>query len=323
MEEIIRLERNWQKKTGINYEILNIQTHEFVLEDIIINQGMIPQYRQHYMMEVLTGGRINEELTDTQQRIIKRTLMAHLMLLIYMIIPEDPHEYDKTTIPYKGDKLQIVTQDLEQGKLVARIVKENKIWYTNIRHLIESLTLTQLTQYNIGLGSATHRTQAQKQKAQEYVKKVINEAKGIKIFPDGSIDPRGKKITQECGGYGLVIIDQQQKVITQLHNKVKTKDSQITEIEGVTAAMEWINNNKHKIKEQNYNILCDCKNVVNYINQIYATPYKYAEKIQKIKQLMTAVQNHGSQIILWWIPGHTDNKWNDIADALAKRAAAQ
>lgn len=50
------------------------------------------------------------------------------------------------------------------------------------------------------------------------------------------------------------------------------------------------------------------------------TPYKYRNIHQHIQeQLHTTLQE--TTIEIQWIPGHTNYKWNELADKLAKKAA--
>ena len=75
---------------------------------------------------------------------------------------------------------------------------------------------------------------------------------------------------------------------------------------------------KHK---NSYTILCDCKNAINYIKEIYKPPLKYTPTINKIQGTRIQLQNKNITTQLLWIPGHTNNKWNDLGDSLAKKAA--
>ena len=52
-------------------------------------------------------------------------------------------------------------------------------------------------------------------------------------------------------------------------------------------------------------------------------PIKYAQICQEIQEELHAARANYIQIHLDWIPGHTDNPWNDRADVLAKLGAAQ
>ena len=65
----------------------------------------------------------------------------------------------------------------------------------------------------------------------------------------------------------------------------------------------------------------DCRNAINYINNRYKTPYKYAKAIQATRENTVAAKHAGVNFNFVWIPGHTNYRWNEEADALAKEAA--
>lgn len=62
-----------------------------------------------------------------------------------------------------------------------------------------------------------------------------------------------------------------------------------------------------------------CK--INYILNTYNLPFKYTNIVFEIKKLLNKLNNININIKFHWIPGHTNNKWNDKADFLAKAAA--
>ena len=113
-----------------------------------------------------------------------------------------------------------------------------------------------------------------------------------------------------------------QKELHKIIGKIDTKDPQRAELEGVKIALDYIKN-KHPIitNNNNYTILCDYKNVVNYINKKYNVPKQYAEKIQQVTETLHLLKHKDLNIQIKWIPGHTDNPWNDRADELAKAGA--
>ena len=59
--------------------------------------------------------------------------------------------------------LTVYKQDLRQGKAVVRTVdREEKITYTNVRHLMENMTLPDLYDHEVGLCSSTSPTSTPK-----------------------------------------------------------------------------------------------------------------------------------------------------------------
>ena len=81
-----------------------------------------------------------------------------------------------------------------------------------MRGTLEKMTLPSLQHYNIGLGTASTRTNKQKELAKQYTKKIINESSDHIIFVDGSINAKDNKTPKQIhkiqqngyGGYGGV-----------------------------------------------------------------------------------------------------------------------
>ena len=130
--------------------------------------------------------------------------------------------------------------------------------------MIEAYELTDLTMYNIGLGSASTRTKNQKIKAQEYTNKIMDSINGLMLLSDGSINHR----VINGGGYGGLIANiKTGEVISTWSNNMNTNDAQFTELQGINYALDQLRITS--INNKSIDILCDCKNVVNYINDIY------------------------------------------------------
>ena len=185
--EIQHLEQTWHNKTGIQMDIVHEHTHEIIVDGNIIYDGNVQPEDQQFIMETLLGITINEQLPKKYQHQLKQILTAHLVLLISMTKQKTPVAIETTTIHYKGEQLHIYTEDLRKAKVIARTWKENQMLYRNIRDILDSLTLAQFSLYNIGLGSATSRTQRQKELAKIFTEKVILNANTIIIISDGSI----------------------------------------------------------------------------------------------------------------------------------------
>ena len=102
-------------------------------------------------------------------------------------------------------------------------------------------------------------------------------------------------------------------------DKINTNDPQLTELHGIYQALQQIQTIHETSNTKEITILCDCKNAVKYINNYYTPPKRYASIYQKIKEIKTKLDQI-CKIQIDWIPGHTDNKWNDEADRIAKIA---
>ena len=280
--------------------------------------GYVERQDIHDLFSLITGGKIAKSLKPRFSIPIQRMLLAHTILLIQATQLGIPTPEDAETV--RVGELEIYKQDLKQGKIVIRRKDERgKTAFTNIRHLIENMTLPELHCYEIGLGSATTRTQSQKVLAKQYTNRIIQEADNQIIFTDGSINfDSGNKPTQKGGCGGLLMNKNTGKVIEQFCESLNTNDPQQAELQGILAAVQ-IANKVFKTNSSKTTILCDCKNAVRYIKGQYKIPWKYSKVYQQIKQEMTI--NNNEHIKLRWIPGHTNNRYNDIADQLAKIAA--
>ena len=230
----------------------------------------------------------------------------------------DPNDY--TQIKDRNNKIHnLHKQDLKQGKILVRQTDNKRTNLTNIRHLLENMTITDLGKYNIGLGAATTRTTQQKNKAKLLTQQIIKKIKTNIIVVDGSIHGNKQK---KMGGYGGIIISKNRNNKKTFSGRAKTGDPQQAELAGINEAITQIQlHEAHKKNPEHYTILCDCKNAVNYVKEIYTPPLKYTSTIQAIQEKKLDMQNIKINIDIQWIPGHTDNEWNDEADTLAKAAA--
>ena len=116
---------------------------------------------------LLLGTRVNPELKKEHKEAIKRMLISHLVLLNDSSSQEQQEqitEYIK--VPYDQQEIFIATEDLKEGKIVARIKQNDGSWfYQNVREIIESLSAEDMENYNVGLGAVGTRTYSQKVRA--------------------------------------------------------------------------------------------------------------------------------------------------------------
>ena len=175
------------------------------------------------------------------------------------------------------------------------------------------MEITGLEQYNIGLGAASTRTQKQKELAQIYTNRIFQRVQGEVILTDGSINQKEKK-----GGLGGVVFDNNtSETLETFAHPVDTDDAQEAELAGLLIATRIALK-----RDDNTTIICDCKNAINYLKGHYNIPFKYKEIVQEIQEkIWEHTIRKKKTLELIWIPGHTDNSWNDLADSLAKKAA--
>ena len=282
------------------------------------------------------GGKTNPELEYQQKREVNKMLRAHLIAFINIYQNTTKFRGEVTKIKSTQNKRSIIykiaSEDLQNGRiLVRRLIKENRYQYMNIRHLIEELSIPQLKEYQIGLGSATTRTANQKILANKYTRSIIRKAKNIIVFTDGSINHKDNPMTEEeqirtgtgYGGYGSVIINKNKnKAECFITGQINTNDAQKAELEGILNSTKMIQEHNKRTSNKQYTILCDCRNAVKYINDRYTIPKKYNQICQQILEQIHTLRNQEYIIEIDWIPGHTENKWNDKADTLAKIGAS-
>ena len=257
---------------------------------------------------------------QTEQNIMKQTnkmLMSHLHLLIMMTNGINPPN-ETIEICHNEKTLRLAKADIEAGKMTARkIDTNNNIIMINMRNIIEDCPIKELQSYNLGFGSAGTRTNKQKKLANIYTSQIINAIKGTFIVTDGSINNQGP----HNGGCGATIVNTcSNKEIATICMQIETNDSQEAELHGILHSLNFIATNNNE-ENNNYTILCDCLNAVNFTNRHKKIPHKYAETIQKIEETKQTLREKNITPDIIWIPGHTDNKWNDRADELAKKAA--
>ena len=313
------------KYYGIRYGQYTIIPHEAYNQilDASITGSIKGNNALQQALTTLIGGNISINLTDIAVAQVTRMMIAHLYLLINVFTNRIYEPEKWTQLP---DNTTLATEDLEAGKIVTRVNSKGITHYMNIREKLEQMTIPQLQNYNIGLGAAGTRTRKQKELAKIYTEKIINQASNNIIFVDGSINTKDNKTPAEIqkiqqtgyGGYGGIHITKRNN---QIHNyfwdKINTNDAQKSELQGIYTALKLA----HQIEAPEITILCDCKNAVKYSNKQYHTPYKYAKECQNIYAETHKLWAKNKNVDIKWIPGHTGNKWNDIVDRLAKKAA--
>ena len=139
------------------------------------------------------------------------------------------------------------------------------------------------------------------------------------ILPDGSIYTGPDDKPTNFGGYGGILVDKETgRILRRFYEPVHTNDPQKAELHGLYASIQLANELYKQNTQTQITILCDCKNAVKYVNNKYAIPRKYSKIYQYIREELTV--NNNAHATIKWIPGHTNNPWNEEADELAKLA---
>ena len=262
----------------------------------------------------------NEEREQMEEKTYKM-LMAHMSLLKMRDEGiREPGEWIKL-----GGGIELAREDVRAGKVVCRYKSEEgggKLEYRNIRGWIGELTGEETTAYSLGLGAASTRSALDTLRAREYGNKVVREARGTRIYVDGSIYQHEEAEGKRYGGYGIKIEKTAKKEEVLQWGKVRTKESQRAEMTGVSQALQYIMDMQWTDREKEYTILCDCKTVVNFVNKIWRATKGYAWQSKYIRSQRKWLRRKGIKTAIKWIPGHCEIAGNEEVDTLAKIAAA-
>ncbi len=260
LHQILSCKKNTEQRTNIFNSIITeiaflrsklpgtdvISQEAYQTLQDIAETGTTPTSLQHTVMETLLGTTIDTELKNKPTLQIKRMLASHLYLLTNIV-----KNYQTDYIAHKNlatinlnspiSNITVIENDIKAGKIVVRQKINNQIYYTNIRDIIETLTVPELEHYNLGIGAASTRTDKQKKLADKYTKNLIKTLQGMMIHVDGSVldnedtnnnnnkpnNPRPKN-KKKHGGYGAVVNDLSTKTdIKTFKGRVKTNDPQI------------------------------------------------------------------------------------------------
>ena len=134
----------------------------------------------------------------------------------------------------------------------------------------------------------------------------------VKIYTDGSYKP-----SINCGGYAAVITHND-LVIKVLHEGFKNTTNNRMEIMGVLEALKFFKT------PMNIEIYSDSSYVVNSINERHL--HKWIEDNDTTKKNMDLwieiyrlLRKH--RVHFFWVKGHDDNEFNELADLYANNSA--
>ena len=190
----------------------------------------------------LTEGNINKNLNDAAQQQISKMMVAHMYLLIntFTNTIKQPQEWIQLL-----NKTIIAREDMTQGKIVVRIAQNNVICYTNMKEDIENMSIPQLQNYNLGLGTASNGTTKQQKLAKQCTQKVIktNDIISVDASMNSQADPRTqikRKIGRTgTGGFGGMHETQTEKKIQgYFHITMDTNDAHAAKLQGMVAAVD-------------------------------------------------------------------------------------
>lgn len=132
-------------------------------------------------------------------------------------------------------------------------------------------------------------------------------------YTDGSY-----QASLNAGGYGAIILDENQNVIKEIYQGFKNTTNNRMEIMGVLEVLKYFKD------PVSIKIISDSKYVIDTINNGYL--FKWIEEQDYSKknldlwfQLADYVSFHKAEFE--WTKGHSNNKYNNLADELSVHAA--
>lgn len=134
-----------------------------------------------------------------------------------------------------------------------------------------------------------------------------------KIYTDGSYKPTTKQ-----GGYAVIITENEQIIKVLYYGYINTTNNR-AELQGVLNALKYF---KYSTEMEIYS---DSAYIVNSINNGYLEQWiqncdetkKNMDLWQEIYQLI-----HFHNVKFFWIKGHNNNEFNELADCYANIAAS-
>lgn len=134
-----------------------------------------------------------------------------------------------------------------------------------------------------------------------------------KIYTDGSYKP-----TTTQGGYASIITKNDQIVKILYYGYINTTNNR-AELLGVLKTLEYF------IAPTNLEIYSDSAYIVNNINNGYVEQWiKNKDTTKKNMDLWNKIYNllQYHKVQFFWVKGHNNNKFNELADAYANIAAS-
>lgn len=129
----------------------------------------------------------------------------------------------------------------------------------------------------------------------------------INVYTDG-----GSRGNPGPSGYGLVIYDDNQKILFKESKYLGVKTNNEAEYAGLIGALTWINNNKNSISQINF--FADSQLLVRQVQGLYKV------KADHLKPLFSTVKNFLTQINLPYSFKDIRRESNELADELANEA---
>lgn len=131
----------------------------------------------------------------------------------------------------------------------------------------------------------------------------------ISVYTDG-----GARGNPGPAGYGLVIYDEDKKIIYQESKFLGIKTNNEAEYLGLIAALNWLRENQSQLNIRQIVFNSDSELLVRQLN------HQYKVKAKNLKNYFVTVQNLLTQINLPSTFNHVFRQSNSLADKLANQA---
>ena len=131
----------------------------------------------------------------------------------------------------------------------------------------------------------------------------------INVYTDG-----GSRGNPGPSGYGLVIYDDNQKILFKESKYIGIKTNNEAEYAGLIGALIWINQNKDSFQISQINFFADSQLLVRQVQGLYKV------KAEHLKPLFNRVKDLLNQINLSYSFKDIRRESNELADQLANDA---
>lgn len=134
----------------------------------------------------------------------------------------------------------------------------------------------------------------------------------INVYTDG-----GSRGNPGHSGYGLVVYDDNKKILFKESKYIGIKTNNEAEYAGLIGALNWINDNQNSLEISHINFHADSQLLVRQVQGLYKV------KAVHLKPLFTTVQNLLNQINTPYSFKDIRRESNELADELANQAMDQ
>lgn len=131
------------------------------------------------------------------------------------------------------------------------------------------------------------------------------------IYTDGSYQS-----SINAGGYAVIIVNNKDELVEKLYFGYRNTTNNRNELRGVITALQWLS------EKDSADIYSDSQYVLDNIER--AKKWLAEDDLTKKNldlwlELLEALE--GKHVVFHWVKGHSNNKYNELADKFAVHAA--